>query len=183
MKILLFAGSLRKDSLNKKVVRFTDKLLKSNLDLKTTVVDLQTLNIPVYDGDIETAGIPEGVKTLAALVASANAIIISSPEYNGSMSSPLKNTLDWLSRVKPLPITKKPILMLGASPGALGATRGLAHARWPLETLGNFLYPEAMGFMHADQAFDENEDLKDPVQLAKLQKLINSFIEYAGKLK
>ncbi|MBC7711875.1 MAG: NAD(P)H-dependent oxidoreductase [Rhizobacter sp.] len=183
MKILLFAGSLRKDSLNKKIVRFTDKLLKSNTEVQTIVVDLQTLNIPVYDADIESKGIPEGVMTLAKHVAEAQALIISSPEYNGSMSSPLKNTLDWLSRVKPLPITKKPILMLGASPGALGATRGLAHARQPIETLGNFLYPEPMGFMHADQAFDEVENLKDPAQVSKLQKLVNSFIDYAGKLQ
>ena len=183
MKVLLFAGSLRKDSLNKKVVRFTDKILKNIKDVESIVVDLQPLQIPVYDGDIETAGIPAGVLTLAKHIAEADAIIISSPEYNGSMSSPLKNTLDWVSRVKPMPLMNKPILLLGASPGALGATRGLAHARQPMETMGNFLYPQAMGFMHADQAFDENEDLKDAAQVEKLNKLVNSFLGYAGKLK
>lgn len=183
MKILLFAGSLRSASLNKKVVRFTDKILKNNPEVETIVVDLQSLQMPVYDGDIEAKGIPEGVQVLAGHIAAADAIIISSPEYNGSMSSPLKNTIDWISRVKPMPFSGKPILMLGASPGALGATRGLAHARQPLENLGNFLYPQPMGFMHADQAFDDNGDLKDPAQAEKLTKLVNTFLGFAKKLK
>jgi chromate reductase len=183
MKIILFAGSLRKDSLNKKLIKFTDKLLKNNSEIQSIVVDLQTLNIPVYDGDIEANGIPGGVQILAKHMSEASAIIISSPEYNGSISSPLKNTIDWLSRVKPNPMTLKSILLLGASPGVLGATRGLAHTRQPIETLGNYLYPVPMGFMHADQAFDEKGNLKDPSQVEKLQQLINSFIEFASKLQ
>ncbi len=183
MKILLFAGSLRSDSLNKKVVKFTEKMLQKNTDLETVYVDLQPLNFPVYDGDIEALGIPENITGFAKKIGEADAIIISSPEYNGSMSSPLKNTLDWISRVKPMPLVNKPILLLGASPGALGATRGLGHARQPIEVLGNFLYPQSMGFMQADRAFDENGDLKDPALVEKLNKLVNSFIVYAKKLK
>ncbi len=183
MKILLFAGSLRAASLNKKLVRFSDKILKNKPENDTTVLDLQSLNIPVYDGDIEATGIPAGVLELAKQVEQAEAIIISSPEYNGSISSPLKNTIDWLSRVKPMPLTTKPILMLGASPGALGAIRGIAHAKIPLENLGNYLYPQTMGFMHADQAFDEKEDLKDLVLVEKLQKLLNDFLIYSKKIK
>ena len=183
MKILLFAGSLRSASLNKKVVRLTDKILKNNPEVESIVVDLQPLQIPVYDGDIEAIGIPQGVQVLAAHIAACDAIIISSPEYNGSMSSPLKNTIDWISRVKPMPLAGKPVLMLGASPGAFGATHGLAHARQPLENLGNFLYPQSMGFMHADSAFEENGDLKDPALSEKLTKLLNTFLAYSKKLK
>lgn len=183
MKILLFAGSLRAASLNKKLIRFSDKTLKNKPEHQTMVVDLQSLKIPVYDGDIEATGIPEGVLELAKQVAEAETIIISSPEYNGSISAPLKNAIDWLSRVKPMPLTAKPILMLGASPGALGATRGIAYGRIPLENLGNFLYPQSMGFMHADQAFNEKEDLKDLVLVEKLQKLLNDFLIYSKKIK
>jgi chromate reductase len=181
MNILLFAGSLRKASLNKKLIGVADKILQKKEGIKTTLIDLQLLNFPVYDGDIELVGIPENVLKLGALIANSDAIIISSPEYNGSISSPLKTAIDWVSRVKPIPLSKKQILLLGASPGELGAIRGLIHARIPFEALGNFVFPQSYGLPKADTAFDENNDLVDAARMDRLAKLIASFTEHCQK--
>jgi NAD(P)H-dependent FMN reductase len=181
MKVLLFAGSLRKASLNKKLLGNATKILQKKDNIETIVLDLQQLNFPVYDGDIEAAGIPQNVILFGKHISEADAIVISSPEYNGSISSPLKNAIDWASRVKPIPLSKKQILLLGASPGELGAMRGLIHARNPLEALGNFVYPQPYGLPKADSAFDENNNLVDPARLERLEKLIATFIEHCQK--
>ena len=144
-------------------------------------MDLKDLQFPVYDGDIEAKGIPENVQKLSQLVGGADAIIISSPEYNASISSPLKNTIDWLSRAKPMQLTKKQILLLGASPGELGAMRGLIHAKPSFETLGNYVYPLVYALPKADEAFDEEGKLVDPSRHERLHKLVREFIEYAQK--
>lgn len=181
MKVLLLAGSLRKESLNKKFLNVARRIIQKSTDAEVTVVDLQELQLPVYDGDIEARGFPEGVKTLAQYVNVTDALVISSPEYNASISSPLKNTIDWLSRVNPMPLVKKQILLLGASPGSFGAIRGLGHARAPFETLGNFVYPESFALARADVAFDEDGNLKDHKQYEKVQKLITDFVVYCQK--
>lgn len=176
MKVLLFAGSLRKDSLNKKFVNVIASVVEKRA--QASVLDLQPLNLPVYDGDLEAKGMPDGVFKLAQAIAEADAIIVSTPEYNGSISSVLKTAIDWTSRVKPMPFSKKQILLVGASPGALGAIRGLAHARLPFENLGNYLYPEVFGLSRAHEAFDERGQLKDVAQMEKIEKLITSFLDY-----
>jgi chromate reductase len=181
MKVLLFAGSLRKASLNKKLVGVADDVLKKINGVEATVIDLQALQFPVYDGDIEEKGIPEGVTKLAKAIEASDALVISSPEYNGSISGVFKNTIDWVSRVKPMPLTKKHILLLGASPGELGAMRGLLHDRAPLEALGNFVYPQPYGLPKADKAFDQNNKLVDADRLERLEKLIKAFVEHTQK--
>lgn len=182
MKILLFAGSLRKDSFNKKLLSCVAQSLQPQHQAE--VLDLQTLNIPVYDGDIETEhGIPQGVLHMAKALSEANAVIISTPEYNGSISSPLKNILDWTSRVRPThPWMKKPVLLLGASTGALSAMRGLSHSRTPILNLGAYLYPTVFGLGQADKAFDDHGQLVDKNTESRLQNLINEFVSYAQRL-
>src|SRR4051812_23259552 len=123
MKYLLFSGSLRTGSLNKKLVAVAEKIISGKAENEVSIADIRSLSIPVYDGDIEAAGIPEGVKKLGSMIQAANAIVISSPEYNGSIAGSLKNTIDWISRLRPVPFEGKPVLLLGASPGGFGAIR------------------------------------------------------------
>jgi chromate reductase len=182
MKVLLFAGSLRKDSLNKKMIIHVQKYLSSKLAIDATIIDLQPLHLPVYDGDIEAQSIPEGVNMLGRFISEADAVIISSPEYNGSISSPLKNTIDWISRLKPMPLEKKPVLLLGASPGALGAIRALGHARAPFEAIGSFVFPQSFGLAKAHEAFSAEGSLIAGPNQERLEKLLNSFIEYHKKV-
>ena len=182
MEVLLFAGSLRKASLNKKLAQAASSLVSSQPGFTSTLVDLKDLSIPLYDGDIESVGIPEGVTRLAEAVRRVSAIVIASPEYNHSMSSPLKNTIDWLSRLKPGPLADKPVLMLGASPGAFGAIRGMTHARQPLTAVGALIFPRDFALPKADQAFNEAGELADAGVKERLSALVRDFLGYAGKV-
>lgn len=182
MKILTFAGSLRKDSLNKKLCHVAAEIVHKNNLGEVHFVDLQPLNIPVYDGDFETSqGIPAGVMNLGKQIAAANALIICTPEYNGSIPGSLKNVIDWLSREKPVPLTGKPTLLLAASPGALGGVRSLWHSRQPFEVLNTQLYPEMMGVPKAHEAILASNTLADAKMQLNLERLIKDFTAHATK--
>lgn len=127
MNLLLFAGSLRQESYNRKLLAVAQGLLAEMPGVTVNVADLKALAFPVYDGDIETAGMPESVKSLGQMIQSADALVIASPEYNASISSPLKNAVDWVSRLRPIPLDKKPVLLMGTSPGAFGSIRGFIY--------------------------------------------------------
>src|SRR5262245_32316278 len=99
MKVLAFAGSLRPDSRNQKLAREAVRLLLVHGEAAAEFVDLRDYAMPLYDGDIERAGIPDSITALGTRIAEADALVIATPEYNGSISSVLKNTIDWLSRV------------------------------------------------------------------------------------
>ena len=180
MKVALFCGSLRKDSLNKKLLLASMDLLPEGT--QSEFIDLKLLNLPVYDGDIENNAFPEAVNALDAKLKSAGAWIVVSPEYNGSISSPLKNTIDWLSRLKPHPFVKKPVLLMAASPGAMAGIRTLLHSRQPFESLGAFLYPQGFGLAKAHEAFDAQGKLIDIKNQDRLREILKDYIAYASKL-
>jgi NAD(P)H-dependent FMN reductase len=181
MEILLFAGSLRKDSLNKKLIQAAVQNMPDGISVN--VVDIKALQIPIYDGDVENENFPQGVKALGAQVEKAQAVVVSSPEYNGSISSPLKNTIDWLSRLKPYPLAAKPILLLSASPGALGGVRGLLHSRVPLESLGAYVYPQTFGLAKAHELLPGKGEIADPKTKERLSVLLKDFVFFAQKLR
>jgi len=174
MKVLIFAGSLRKESLNKKVCANIVRMFSSQVDF--VEVDLQQLALPVFDQDIEAKGFPAGVMELYQKMVAVDAVIISTPEYNGSISSPLKNTIDWLSRVKPPVWDRKKVLLVGASPGKMGAVQGLWHSRQPLERLGCFVYPKMYGVSQAGQAFDNSGKFSIHEHEEQVQKLVSEFL-------
>lgn len=178
MKILLFAGSLRKDSFNKKLLFQIQQILKEDSALEIQVLDLQVLNFPVYDGDIEARGIPESVSLMGKAITDADAVIISSPEYNGSISSPLKNTIDWVSRLRPVPWEKKNILLTGTSPGYFGTIRALGHTLAPFQALGSYVYPQNFALPKAGDAFEVDGGFKDPSVDKRLRELLKNFVSY-----
>lgn len=180
MNILLFSGSLQINSLNKKLLAVANHILVSHKH-KTTVADLKSLAFPVYDGDIEAAGIPEGVKQLGQMIAQADALVIASPEYNGAMAGSLKNAVDWVSRIRPMPLGKKPVLLMGASPGGFGAIRALGNSRAPFETLGCFVYPQTFALPKADQAFSPTGEFGDEKTKQHLADLLVNYTDFAEK--
>ena len=182
MKILAFAGSLRKESLNLKLVRIAAGLA-AEAGHDVTVAELAEYQIPLYDGDVEAvSGLPAGAARLAAAVKQADGVIISAPEYNASVSGVLKNAVDWISRDKGDPLEGKPILLLSASPAMVGGNRGLWHLRVPLEACGAFVNPEMYSLAQAHQEFAAAGNLVSPKRLESLQALVIAFLKTAGAL-
>jgi NAD(P)H-dependent FMN reductase len=180
MKILSFAGSLRRESSNKKLALEAVRVLDRHFLVRTEYVDLRDYLMPIYDGDIErNEGIPSPVTRLGEKIAKANALIIATPEYDGSISSVLKNTIDWLSRVKPMPLAGKHLLLLSASPGGWGGIRGLWHSRVPFEDLGVHVFPQMMSLPAAGSAFDQAGRLSGD-RAQQLQSLLNAFAGYTA---
>lgn len=178
MKILMFAASFRKDSLNKKLIRNAAQMMPSGHELN--LKEFNEYAMPLYHGDLEAdSGIPDAAQKFIQDIAASDAIILSSPEYNSGIPGTLKNAIDWTSRVNPVPWVGKQVLIMGASPGMVGTNRGMWEVRKPLEYLGAFVYPEMLGFAQANKAFDEHDQLKEEAQRPKLEKLLKKFTEYA----
>ncbi|TGD67700.1 NAD(P)H-dependent oxidoreductase [Tabrizicola sp. WMC-M-20] len=121
-----------------------------------------TLRLPLYDGDLEAAGMPPEVLTLADQIASADAVIIATPEYNKNLSGVLKNALDWVSRTKGAPWRDKPVAILSAAAGRAGGERSQFSLRHCLVPFRPRLLPGPEVFIaNSGEAFDEKGHLKD----------------------
>lgn len=180
MNILAFAGSLRTDSLNKKNVREALRFA-TELGHAGEFIDLKLYPMPVYDGDIqEKEGFPKSVTQLAEKIKAADAIILSTPEYNYTIPGGLKNVIDWLSRLQPSPLVGKQLLLLGASPGALSAVRGMTHTSQSLDAVGMHVYPTLLGLGQAHTHFDAEDRLTEE-KAKPLKELLEKFLKYVGK--
>jgi len=184
MKILFFAGALRKDSSNKKFVREAMRLTQAKGGIEVEFLDLIDYPMPPYDGDIESSsGVPENTQKLGGKIREADALVISTPEYNGGIPGTLKNIIDWLSREKTVSLAGKPLLLLAASPGALGGVRSLWHTRVPFEALGMHVFPGMMGLSGAYGAFDEQGKLREEKYIKQLQNTLDSYLGHIGALR
>lgn len=174
MKVLSFAGSLRTNSINKQLARESVRLLAGS-SVTAEFIDLKDYPAPLYDGDDEQgSGIPDAMFELGFKIAEADALIIATPEYNGGISGVLKNAVDWISRLKPMPLAGKHLLLLSASPGGWGGIRGLWHSRVPFEALGVHVFPQMMSVGAAAAAFDKTERLQGE-RLEQLENLLAGF--------
>lgn len=169
VKLLAFAGSGRRDSLNRKLLQLAVASARAQ-GAEVTVLELKADTLPLYDGDLEAAeGIPPAAARLQALFAEHHGLLLATPEYNGFFPPLVKNTFDWLSR--PLPdgsgkpgtvhVRGKPAGIVAASPGALGGIRSLQHTRQYLSNLGFLVVPDQVGVPKADTAFDAEGQLHD----------------------
>lgn len=128
MTLLGISGSLRAASFNTALVREAAEIGGFGEFV------LADLHLPLYDGDVEVEGLPAPVQTLIEQVRAADAVVISTPEYNKMLSGVLKNALDWLSRAKPMPLAGKPTAIMSAAAGRGGgevAQYTLRHALAP----------------------------------------------------
>jgi len=131
IRVLGFAGSLRKKSYNKELLATAGRLMPDGMALE--MFDLA--GIPLYNEDVYEQGFPPTVEELRKKIAAADALIIAMPEYNFSMAGVLKNTIDWVSRPPAQPFKDKPVAIMGASVGVWGTIRGQYHLRQVLGCL------------------------------------------------
>lgn len=184
-RILAFAGSTRADSFNKKLVKLAVAGARA-AGAEVTELDLRDFPMPLYDEDLEkTQGIPPHGRRLKDLFLNHDGLLISSPEYNSSYSGVLKNSIDWVSR----PVPNEPHCFAGkvaglmsASPGALGGLRGLVHVRAMLGNLRVLVLPEQVTVPIANEAFDENGNLKDASRQRSVVKLGARVAQVLAKL-
>lgn len=189
LKILAFAGSARRDSLNKKLVKIAGRGAES-AGAEVTFLDLLALPMPIFNEDLEAEqGLPDTVRQFKVLLKGHQGFLIASPEYNGSITGLLKNAIDWASRPDPDNIASaadcfqgKVAVLLAASPGALGGLRGLVHVRSILTNLGVIVLPDQRAIPNASQSFDEGGQLVDPKQQAAIQSLGTKLVAIASKL-
>ena len=169
MSLLCISGSLRANSFNTKLV-FVGGTIWPGPHL------LANLRLPLYDGDLESEGIPEAVITLAAAIDAADAILIATPEYNKSLSGVLKNALDWVSRIKGNPWKGKPVAIVSATGGRTGGERAQDALRLAMNPFQPRLLtgPEVLVAAASGQ-FDDDGKLTEDRYLAKLNDLIGAL--------
>ena len=174
MKILGLSGSLRRDSYNAQLLRAAAAELppEAELELWDGVRDL-----PYYDEDIDVDPAPESARSLREAIAGADALLISTPEYNASIPGALKNAIDWASRPRATAALKdKPVLVIGASTGLFGAIWAQAEMRKVLKTAGANPLEEEVPVGQAHEAFGEDGDLRDPDLRAALVDAVAALV-------
>jgi chromate reductase len=185
-KILVFAGSIRTGSFNGRLAALAAKEL-ALLAADVTRISLADYPLPLYDGDAEAAdGTPENAKRLKRQFAAHHGIFIASPEYNASITPLLKNTLDWVSRVReageqPRAAFRDRVFALGAaSNGTYGGYRSLIALRHVLELgCGALVLPDQVAIRNAATAFDEAENLRDAGDGDRLRSMLARLVDVA----
>ena len=186
-RILAFAGSARRDSYNKKLVRVAAEAARA-AGAEVTLLDLRDLPLPLYDRDLESAeGLPPNARKLKDLFLAHTGLLISSPEYNSSVSGLLKNAIDWVSRAapgeKPLECFQGKVAgLLAASPGQLGGLRGLVTLRSILGNIGVLVLPTQVALPKAEEAFLPDGALADSKREAAVSKLAAELVALVTRL-
>lgn len=180
VKILAFTGSLRRNSFNKSALRAASKLLPEGVSLE--IVDLAP--IPFFNEDLEAEGIPPIVVDFKNKIAAADALLISTPEYNYSIPPVLKNALDWASRGNDSPLNGKPLAIMSASPGMFGGARAQYHLRQVCVVLNlKVLNKPEVFIMSAHTKFDQDGNLTDDYTRKAITNLVKALVDEVKALR
>ena len=177
VRFLVFGASMRGGSMNDRLASLAAGVVeqKGGSVERATMADF---DCPPYDMDVELSkGIPAGAQALHDKLLATDGFLISSPEYNASMSGVLKNTIDWVSRFRPQPFNGKQGFLMAASPSMTGGKIGLWALRQPLEHLGARVYPDMFALAQAHQAFDSSGRIADGKLQTWFEKTIECFID------
>ena len=183
-RILVFAGSARSGSFNRKLARVAAGMARAG-GARVTLLDLAEHRLPIYDGDVEAeSGVPDGARTLRRIFMDHDGFIIASPEYNSSISPLLKNTIDWVSRpdgddAMVAAYRGKVAGLISASPGALGGLRGLVHLRAILGNIGVYLVPQQHAVSGAASAFDADGQLARETDSGAVAAVVDAVVTLA----
>lgn len=181
IKILAFTGSTSEEAYNKKLIKEAVEIA-SKKGAIVTLIDLRDFAIPMFEVDLEIKyGMPESVKYFRKLMIESNAVIIATPDYNGSIPAILKNALDWASRSEDGKPSReafrgKKFAIMGATLSGLERIRCLSHLRIVIETIGGEVIPLQVTIPNAQQAFNINGELVKLSQKRELEKEINLLL-------
>jgi chromate reductase len=176
IRILILAGSLRRDSYNRALARAAAQLATSGVSTAT----FDSLGaLPFYDGDVEDEGLPATVVALRQAIVEADALLLATPEYNGATSGVLKNALDWASRGPARILAGKPVAVVGASTGASGAKGGIESVVRILGRTRSDVLDHLVAVPFAARAFDDDLALQDSDIRAEVAELVAQLADRA----
>lgn len=190
MKTLIFAGSTRTHSFNRRLAAVAAAQARA-AGAEVTHIELADFDIPLYNADLEAQGTPADVLRLKEIMDNHPAWIVCSPEYNGSYTGLMKNTLDWASSpVKghptwgdgSRPFGGKVLGLLSASPGAMGGLGSLNHLAPLLTNLQCWVCPTRFALGHAGQAFDDQGQLVSDDTRKRVQAVVDQTLWAAKRL-
>ena len=187
-RILAFAGSARRDSFNKKLIKIAVAGAEA-AGANVTLIDLADFPLPLFNQNLEAEqGPPAKATELKQLFFENDGLLMSCPEYNSSLAPLWKNTIDWVSRQAPgegsLAAYKgKVATIMSASPGRLGGLRGLVHVRSVLGNIGVVVLPDQVAVSDAQNAFAPDGTLKDDKLRQSVEGLGRSLAEFLTRLK
>lgn len=185
-KVLGFAGSLRKDSLNKKLVKVALDGARA-AGAEVTYIDLADYPLPFFDEDLEKRdGLPANARKLKELFKSHQGLLIATPEYNKSIPGVLKNAIDWVSRPVPdekpfEPFAGKVAGIMSASPGAFGGIRGLGQLGYILSNISIIVLPDGFALVKADGAFAPDGSMTDAKSAETVRGIGRKVVETVKK--
>ena len=179
MEILGICGSLRKGSLNMAALRACEALMPRGMTLRITSI----AELPLFNQDVFDAGIPEPCKRLRAEIAQADGVLIASPEYNFSVTAPLKNAIDWASRPPNQSWQDKPVALFSVTPGPLGGARVQYDLRRILGQLWAHVLPRPEVFIGSSATKFADGKLTDETTRKFLVDLLAGFKPWIERMR
>jgi chromate reductase len=179
MKLAVLGGSLRGESLNRRLLEHLARTLERG-GHEVPALCGEALRLPLYDSDLP---VPDGVLALQAALEGIQGLVIVSPEYNAGIPPHLKNAVDWLSTLSPNPLKGLPVLLAAASPGAFGGARALISWRATLANLGALALPGAITVPLADRNLDAAGAPREARTETEIQKALAAFVALAARLE
>ncbi|HWH17381.1 MAG TPA: NAD(P)H-dependent oxidoreductase [Allosphingosinicella sp.] len=179
LRILGIAGSLRRDSYNKALLRAAKELAPADMGIE--IFDLA--GVPLYNGDVEAEGDPEAVAAMKEAIREADGVLLATPEYNHGVPAVMKNAVDWASRPpRQAALNGKPVAIMGASPGITGTARGQSQLRQAFEFTNSFCMPQPeLLLFKAHEKFDSEGRLTDEVTRRFLGQFLAAFAAWARR--
>ena len=178
--VLGFAGSLRQGSLNRALLRAAVEAAPEGVRFET--FDLAA--VPLYNGDVEAAGDPDGVRAFKDAIRAADAVLMVTPEYNHGVPGVMKNAIDWASRPpQGSVLDRKPVGIVGASPGITGSARGQSQLRQAFEFTNSYAMPQPeLLVFRAHEKFDAEGRLVDNPTRERLAAYLAAFADWVRRL-
>jgi chromate reductase, NAD(P)H dehydrogenase (quinone) len=183
LRFLVFSASLRMDSLNTRSAKLAALVIEKNGGI-ADLANMIEFDCPSFNQDLESNDFhPPGAEEFRKRLLANDAFIISSPEYNGSVSGVLKNAIDWVSRFHPQPFNERNALLLSASPSMVGGNRGLWSLRIPLEHLGARVFPNMFSLATAHKSFTPDGNIGDATLAKRFEDNIVDFMDHVEAAK